>query len=30
LRKGDVALVKGSKGSKLNVIIDALKARIAS
>jgi UDP-N-acetylmuramoyl-tripeptide--D-alanyl-D-alanine ligase len=30
LRKGDVALVKGSKGSKLNVIIDALKARTAS
>lgn len=30
LRKGDVALVKGSKGSKLNVIIDALRARTAS
>jgi UDP-N-acetylmuramoyl-tripeptide--D-alanyl-D-alanine ligase len=30
LRPGDVALVKGSKGSKLNVIIDALKARTAS
>jgi UDP-N-acetylmuramoyl-tripeptide--D-alanyl-D-alanine ligase len=29
LRKGDVALVKGSKGSKLTVIIDALKARAA-
>ncbi len=27
LRKGDVVLVKGSNGSKLSVVIDALKAR---
>jgi UDP-N-acetylmuramoyl-tripeptide--D-alanyl-D-alanine ligase len=29
LRKGDVVLVKGSNGSKLSVVIDALKARSA-
>jgi UDP-N-acetylmuramoyl-tripeptide--D-alanyl-D-alanine ligase len=28
LRKGDVVLVKGSNGSKLSVVIDALRARV--